>query len=94
MTSSIPQMVHSQDNISGQHLEVAAGWRAGGSGKSAVAVVGCVSMSSLWRRAVSGTEPSVAAEGCVGNSSLVRAGRQSRQCVYPRRFLVRLSQVG
>ena len=90
MTSSIPQMVYSQDDVSGQRLAVAAGRRAGGDGVAAVAAVGCVSASSLGRRAGSGAASSVAANGCVGASSLVRAGRQRGQRVYPRRSLVRL----
>ena len=87
MTSSIPQMVYSQDDVSGQRLAVAVGRRAGGDG---VAAVGCVSASSLGRRAGSGAASSVAAIGCVGASSLVRVGRQRGQRVYPRRSLVRL----
>ena len=45
--------------------------------------VGCVSASSLGRRAGSGAAPFVAAYGCVGASSLVRAGRQRGQRVHP-----------
>ena len=55
-----------------------------------MAAVGCVSASSLGRRAGSLAAPSVASDGCVGVSSLVRAGRQRGQRVYPRRSLVRL----
>ena len=57
-------------------------WRPGG---VQVAAVGCVSASSLGRRAGSGAALSVAAYGCVGASSLVRAGRQRGQRVYSRR---------
>ena len=58
-----------------------------------MAAVGCVSSSSLGRRAGSGAAPFVAADGCVGASSLVRAGRQRGQRVYPRHSLVRLGWV-
>ena len=59
-----------------------------------MAAVGCVSASSLGRRAGSGAASAVAAIGCVGASSLVRAGRQRGQRVNPRRSLVRLGWVG
>ena len=64
--------------------------RSAAVGGAAVAAVGCVSASSLGRRAGSGAAPSVAADGCVAASSLVRAGRQQGQRVYPRHSLVRL----